>query len=183
MSNTDDVAVEDLIRRKLASRSDTMCTASCITLRRQFWLVAIIPTGHTFDDGPNECRRESRDSGNAFSALIEAHARFPGFDVPWLRIPLAPPRTKQLTRLVFLTFFALQILPLLPGRCANRATTVFTQRRIRAAFATIAARASRLRILVVRQSLPSKPTSCWAGEAHNVRHSKDGRLLHRASMG
>jgi hypothetical protein len=45
MSNTDDVAVEDLIRRKLASRSDTMCTASCITLRRQFWLVAIIPTG------------------------------------------------------------------------------------------------------------------------------------------
>jgi hypothetical protein len=49
-----------------------------------------------------------------------------------------------------------QILPLVPGLCANRATTVFTQRRIRAVFAAIAARASRLRILVVRQSLPSK---------------------------
>src|SRR5262245_62965090 len=89
---TDDVAVDDLIRGKLASRSDTMCTASCITLRRQFWLVAIIPTGHTFDDGPNECRRESPDAGNAFpSDLIEAPARFPSFDVPRFPIPLAPP--------------------------------------------------------------------------------------------
>src|SRR5260370_27616928 len=45
--------------------------------------------------------------------------------------------------------------------------TVFTQRRIRAAFAAIAARASRLRILVVRRSLPGKPNSRWASETHN----------------
>jgi len=37
------------------------------------------PEGHTFDDGPNECRRECQDSGNAFSDLIEAHARLPSF--------------------------------------------------------------------------------------------------------
>src|SRR2546428_7473773 len=79
-------------------------------------------------------------------------------------------------------FSALQILPLVPGLCANRATTVFTQRRIRAVFAAIAARASRLRILVVRQSLPSKPNSRWANETDNERHWKDGRLLHRTSM-
>jgi len=63
-------------------------------------------------------------------------------------------------------FSALQILPPVPGLCANRAMTVFTQRRICAAFAAIAARASRSRILVVRQSLPGKPTSRWAGETH-----------------
>ena len=56
------------------------------------------------------------------------------------------------------------------------------QRRIRAAFEAMTARASRLRIFVVRQSLPSKPNSRWAGETHNVRHSKNGRLLHQASM-
>ncbi len=56
-------------------------------------------------------------------------------------------------------FSALQILPLVQGLCANRAMTVFTQRRIRAAFAAIAARASRVRILVVRRSLPGKPNS------------------------
>src|SRR5207245_10884417 len=67
-------------------------------------------------------------------------------------------------------FSALQILPLVQGLCANRAMTVFTQRRIRAAFAAIAARASRLRILVVRQSLPSKPNSRWANETENERH-------------
>src|SRR6266699_3128521 len=39
-------------------------------------------------------------------------------------------------------FSALQILPLVQGLCANRAMTVFTQRRIRAAFAAIAARVS-----------------------------------------
>jgi hypothetical protein len=54
--------------------------------------------------------------------------------------------------------------------------TVFTQRRICGAFAAIAARASRSRILVVRQSLPRKPNSRWASETHNERHSKDGRL-------
>ena len=47
---------------------------------------------------------------------------------------------------------ALRILPLVPGLCANLATTVFTQRRIRATFAAIAARESRLRNLVVRAS-------------------------------
>ena len=66
-------------------------------------------------------------------------------------------------------FSALQILPLVQGLCANRAMTVFTQRRIRAAFAAIAARASRLRILVVRRSLPGKPNSRWASETHNER--------------
>src|SRR5262249_18788560 len=45
--------------------------------------------------------------------------------------------------------------------------TVFTQRRICAAFAGIAARASRSRILVVRRSLPGKPNSRWASETHN----------------
>src|SRR5260370_22522896 len=64
-------------------------------------------------------------------------------------------------------FYDLQILPLVQGLCANRAMTVFTQRRIRAAFAAIAARASRLRILVVRRSLPGKPNSRWASETHN----------------
>src|SRR5258707_2123332 len=54
-------------------------------------------------------------------------------------------------------FSALQFLPLVQGLCANRAMTVFTQRRIRAAFAAIAARASRLRILVVRRALPGQP--------------------------
>ena len=66
-------------------------------------------------------------------------------------------------------FSALQILRLVPGLCANRATTVFTQRRICAAFAAIAARASRSRILVVRQSLPGKPNSRRASETHNER--------------
>jgi hypothetical protein len=66
-------------------------------------------------------------------------------------------------------FSALQILPLVPGLCANRATTAFAQRRIRAAFAAIAGRASRLRILVVRQSLPGKPNSRWASETHNEK--------------
>ena len=75
-------------------------------------------------------------------------------------------------------FSALQILPPVPGLCANRAMTVFTQRRICAAFAAIAARASRSRILVVRQSLSDKPNSRWASETHNERHSKDVRLLH-----
>jgi hypothetical protein len=51
------------------------------------------------------------------------------------------------------------------------AMTVFTQRRIRAAFAAIAARASRLCILVVRQSLPRKPNSRRASETHNTRSS------------
>src|SRR5260370_29926463 len=51
-------------------------------------------------------------------------------------------------------FSALQILPLVPGLCANRAMTVFTQRGICTAFSAIAARASRSRILLVRQSLP-----------------------------
>jgi len=41
----------------------------------------------------------------------------------------------------------------------------------------IGTRASRLRILVVRQSLPGKPNSRWARETHNKRHSKDGRLF------
>src|SRR5258707_14196993 len=65
-------------------------------------------------------------------------------------------------------FSALQILPLVQGLCTNRAMTLFTQRRIRAAFA-VAARASRLRILVVRRSLPGKPNSRWASETHNER--------------
>src|SRR5262249_61008391 len=60
---------------------------------------------------------------------------------------------------------------------------IFTQRRIRAAFAAIAAHASRLRILVVRPSLPGKPNSPWASETRNERHSKDGRLLHRDARG
>src|SRR5262245_59954029 len=86
----------------------------------------------------------------------------------------APPRTEYLTGLVFLTFH-LQILRLVPGLCANRATTVFMQRRICAAFAAIAARASRSRILVVRQSLLGKPNSRRASKTHNERHSKDAR--------
>src|SRR6266481_101361 len=72
-------------------------------------------------------------------------------------LPSATNRASDASR-VF-DFFALQILPLLPGLCANRAMAVLMQRRIRAAFAAIAARASRLRILVVRQSPPSKPNS------------------------
>src|SRR5262245_55784392 len=87
---------------------------------------------------------------------------------------------------------------------------IFTQRRIRAAFAAIAAHASRLPILVVRPSLPQsrgtsgrickaeksktqdrsdtqfvagKPNSPWASETRNERHSKDGRLLRRDARG
>jgi hypothetical protein len=66
-------------------------------------------------------------------------------------------------------FSSVQIPLSAPGLCANGATTVFTQRRIRAAFATIAARASRLRILVVRQSPPSKPNSRCASKRDTRR--------------
>jgi hypothetical protein len=73
----------------------------------------------------------------------------------------------------------LQVLPLIPGLCANRATKVFTQRRIRAAFAAVAAHASRFRILVVRQSLPGKPNSCWASETPNERQAEETSRLDR----
>jgi hypothetical protein len=57
---------------------------------------------------------------------------------------------------MFFDLYALQIPPLVSGLCANPVTTVFTQRRIRRAFEAMTARQSRWRILVVRQSLPSK---------------------------
>jgi hypothetical protein len=53
-----------------------------------------------------------------------------------------------------------------------------TARRFRAAFEAMIARASRLRISVVRQSVPNQPNSRWASETHNERHSRDGRTGH-----
>jgi hypothetical protein len=70
----------------------------------------------------------------------------------------SPPRIKYLTCLMLLTFcFANSSVS--SGTLPNPVTIVFTQRRIRAGFETMTARASHLRALVVRQSLPSRPNS------------------------
>ena len=65
----------------------------------------------------------------------------------------SPPRTKCLMYIVLLTFLLCKFFRLFRDFAPDRATTVFAQRRIRAAVEAMTARASRLRILVVRQSL------------------------------
>ena len=70
-----------------------------------------------------------------------------------VRIPLSPPRTKYLISYGVFDLIVVGILALVPGLCAKPATTVFAPRRIRAAFAAVVTRESRLRSVVVRRSL------------------------------
>jgi hypothetical protein len=74
------------------------------------------------------------------------------------------------TCLMFLTSLLCR-LPPVPALSANRAITVFTQRRICAAFAAIVARGARSRILMIRHSLLDKPNSRWVSEPRIMRDS------------